>query len=127
MGLVAAFMVLYAFPVPWGQSVIGTLWTVMLLPLLFQDFFAFRRSRREARRLQLGHLSPPPSVWRNIATGVVGGSLAVILVVQTASRFAHRRGLEPVGLPGSSALMADAQQTADYLVAVGKLSNSQGL
>ena len=97
----------------------------MLLPLLFQDFCVFRRSRREARRLQLGYPSPPPSVWRNITTGVVGGSLAVILVVQTASSLAHRRGLEPLGLPGSSLLRADPQQASDYRWAVGKLAECE--
>ncbi len=125
LGLFAAFMVLYAFPVPWGQSVLGALWTVILLPLLFQDFCAFRRSRREARRLQLSYPSIPPSVWRRTVTGVVGGSLAVILVVQTAANFAHRRDLEPLGLPGSSLLRADPLQASDYRWAVGKLAKCQ--
>lgn len=126
LGLFAAFMVLYAFPVPWGQSVLGTLWTVMLLPLLFQDFCAFRRSRREARRLQLGYPSTPSSVWRSIiVTGVGGGLLLFILAVQTASNFAHRRDLEPLGLPGSSLLRADPQQASDYRWAVGKLAKCQ--
>ena len=120
LGLFAAFMVLYAFPVPWAQSVLATLWTVILLPLLFQDFCAFRRSRREARWLQLGYPSTPPSVWRSIvATGVVGCLLAIILVVQTAANFAHRRDLDPLGLPGSSLLRADPLKASDYRWEVG--------
>ena len=121
MGLFAAFMVLYAFPVPWGQSVLGTLWTVILLPLLFQDFCAFQRSRR----LQSSFLSISPSAWRRIATGFVGGSLAAILAIQTVANFAHRRELEPLGLPGSSLIRADPEQASDYRWAVGKLAECQ--
>ena len=121
LGLFAAFMVLYAFPVPWGQSVLGTLWTVILLPLLFQDFCAFQRSRR----LQSSFLSISPSAWRRIATGFVGGSLAAILAIQTVANFAHRRELEPLGLPGSSLIRADPEQASDYRWAVGKLAECQ--
>jgi hypothetical protein len=125
LGLFAAFMILYAFPVPWGQSVLAAVWAIILLPLLFQDFCALQRPRREVRWLNLGYPSIPPWAWRRIVTGVVGGSLAAILVVQTASNFTVRRDLEPLGLPGSSLLRTDPLQASDYRWAVGKLAKCQ--
>ena len=41
------------------------------------------------------------------------------------ANFAHRRELEPLGLPGSSLIRVDPEQASDYLWAVGKLAECQ--
>lgn len=119
MSLFAAFMVLYAFPVPWSQSVSATLWSMLCLPYLFIDYVKFKQLQNDLPRSGVSHNDARKRLWFKLAISLI---MIGLLIVQTSRSIKRRGMLVPLSLPGSAHLRVHEYTATHYRWAVSKLS-----
>jgi hypothetical protein len=121
LGLIAAFLVLYAFPVHGTQTMLATLLPAVMLPVLLNDTVMHPGIRSFLKR----HWPAPPfkiQVWhRAPLTAVAYALMLAMLGSQTLSKFRDYQSLEPLNLRGASLVRIDHDSAQLLRWVVGKL------
>lgn len=110
VGMVAALMSLYPFPVAGQQISIGTLLPVLMLPVLARDVLLALRDRGAFRRIP-GHAA---AALAGLALLAGGGAATV------GRARAYWQDV-PLGLPGTSLIRVDPDQAGDLQWIMGQL------
>jgi hypothetical protein len=121
LGLMAAYLSLYSFPVSGTQTALASLLPTIMLPVLLNDGVGHPRIRRFLKGLlpqELRHHH-----WRAEQISAMAYMLTLAMLgSQTVFEFERYQSLEPLNLPGASLLRAD-HRTADlYRWAAGELN-----
>ena len=104
LGLMAAFLVLYAFPVHGPQTILASLLPAVMLPVLLNDALRHPGIRSFLQR-HWPAASSKTKVWRLVA--VAYALMLAMLGSQTVSKFREYRSLEPLDLRGASLVRVD--------------------
>jgi hypothetical protein len=107
----AAFMVLYAFPVAGTQTMLASLLPAVMLPLLLSDAI------RHPGTQQLLKECLPAAFWKAVwhrGRAIAYAVMVAMLASQTVSKLRVYYSMEPLNLPGTSLARAD-QSSAQLL------------
>ena len=121
LGLMAAFLVLYAFPVHGTQTALASLLPAVMAPVLLTD--ALRNP--DMQRFFEGWLPVglKKVIWYRAPVPVMAGTLMLgMLGAQTVTELRRYQSLEPFDFPGTSFIRADGDSAQIYRWAVGELA-----
>jgi hypothetical protein len=113
LGLMAAFLVLYAFPVHGTQTMLASLLPAIMLPVLLNDAVRHPGTQQFLKR----HLPTAllnKRVWHHAPLTLAYTLVLVMLGAQTVSELRRYQSLEPLNLRGASLVRTD-HRTAQLL------------
>ena len=105
LGLLAAFLILYAFPIEGTQTVLAALLPASMLPVLLHDAVRHPETRRLLKELLTAVLRV--AVWRRMPVAAAYALMLVMLGSQTASEVRRYQSLESLNLPGAYLVRID--------------------
>jgi hypothetical protein len=120
LGLMAAFLVLYAFPVHGTQTMLASFLPTVMLPVLLNDAVRHPDVQRFLKR----HLSATPlkkETWRHVPLAMAYALMLVMLGSQTLAKFREYQSLEPLNLRGASLVRTDHESAQLLRWVVGEL------
>jgi len=105
LGLMAAFMVLYAFPVAGTQTMLASLLPTFMLPVFLNDAISHHGTQQLLKR----YLWIPIRVLRHRgrAAAMAYTLMLAMLASQTVSKLRLYHSMEPLNLPGTSLVRTD--------------------
>ena len=113
LGLMAAFMVLYAFPVAGTQTMLASLLPAVMLPVLLNDAIRHPSTQQVLKGCFPAALRKV--AWhRGGAKTIAYALLLAMLASQTVSKLRVYQSMEPLNLPGTSFVRTD-HDTAQLL------------
>jgi hypothetical protein len=121
LGLMAAFMVLYAFPVHGTQTVLAGLLAAVMLPVLLNDAIRDPGIQRSLKRC-LSAASLKQSVWRQASVALMAYALMLVMLgSQMVSELRGYQSLESLNLRGASLVRTDHDSAQLLRWVVGEL------
>jgi hypothetical protein len=119
-GLIAAFLVLYAFPVHGAQTTLAGLLPTVMLPVLLND--AMRHARLTPATKVCKAVSSMKPLWRGARGAALAyGLMLTMLGSQTVAEWRQYSSLEPLDLPGSSLIRTDRSTIQLHHWVIGEL------
>lgn len=113
LGLMAAFMALYAFPVSGTQTMLASLLPTVMLPVLLNDAYRHPGIQRFLKEYLPATLGKP--AWRRAPIWVTTYLLMLAMLgSQTLSELQRYQSRESLNLPGTSLVRADHNTAQAY-------------
>lgn len=121
LGMIAAYLGLYAFPIAGAQLLFGPLLIAIMLPVFALDVIADVRVVLGGRVFSALNI-PLCLSGKAPVVAIAYAVFAAMLMSQTTRSIVHYRSLVPIALPGAALVRAKAEIVDDFHWAVAKLS-----